>query len=167
MKKFVLIEQFIGNTTFTSISWYELGEIDANYNARRIYNQNGGYCYIAKNDKIIETVEASSWDSELLDNKKTTWYKDLVKDSTDESLKIGWLSPDGTMHYCKYQNHISYVHEVLETDVPTIEDKGWLHIMLGNGKEPFYSAKKRITQAQAEKMREIGITVFDDDIIYQ
>jgi hypothetical protein len=167
MKKFVLIEQTVDSTTKTRVSWYELGEIDAKYKERRIYNQNGGYCFITKSDKIIETVEANSWDSELLDNKKTTSYKDLVKDSSDESLKIGWLSPDGTMHYCKYENHISYVHEVLETDVPTIESKGWLHIMLGDDRKPFYLTTKRITQAQADKLREMGINVFDDDIIYQ
>ena len=103
----------------------------------------------------------------MLDNKKTTWYKNLVKDSTDESLKIGWLSPDGAMHYCKYQNHISYVHEVLETDVPTIEKMGWLHIMLGDDSKPFYSTNRKITRAQADKMKAMGIYVFEDDVLYQ
>lgn len=70
------------------------------------------------------------------------------------------------MHYCQYQNHIEYVHVILNSDVPAIEAKGWVHI----NKEQTVLVKhnnKRITQAQAKTAREeLNLKVFDEDILY-
>ena len=71
------------------------------------------------------------------------------------------------MHYCSYQDHIVYVHEVLNSDVPTIEARGWIHIF-DNMKMLWTNNDRRITQAQARTAREeLGLDVREEDIMYQ
>lgn len=133
-------------------------------NSKMHHGDSPSYMYWGKNWKILERVTVE--DDEQLDWKKTSTYKNLVNDSTDSSLKIGWLSPEGKMHYCEYQNHISFVHAVLEKDVPTIEKKGWMHIMEGDGRR-YYSKNngKRLTVAQAKWLQNEGdFYISEEDI---
>ena len=171
MRKFVLVQQFQGNKRqIESRCWYELGEVEPKYKLRKLIFFNGfSYNYLGKDDVILETIKAKGWDSvDTMENRaKTTWYQKLIKNSTDKSLKIGWLSPEGVMHYCKYQDHITYVHEVLNSDVPTIEAQGWIHIF-DNMKMLWANNDRRITQAQARTAREeLGLDVREEDIQYQ
>lgn len=171
MKTFVLVKSYLGaKGQCERIGWFELGELDERNKLHKIYHGNGfSYCYIGKDDEILETIEAENWDAvETPENKaKNTWYQNLVKDATDKSLKIGWLAPDGKMHYCRYENHITYVHEILESDVPTIEELGWIHVYAG-ADTIMPNSGKRMTQEQARTAREeLGLNVFDDDIQYQ
>lgn len=137
----------------------------------KLENGGGGYNYLVQSDVIVEIVEGKNWDVvETLENReKTSFYQQLKKNSTNKSLKIGWLSPSGVMHYCEYHDHISYVHVVLGSDVPTIEKQGWIHIIKGdNGGPPSYFTKHRITQDQARTLREeLGCHVFEEQILYQ
>ena len=135
----------------------------------KLYNFSGGWNCISTSDTVLETVEGEDWDViELLKHrKKTSSYKTLKRNSKKKELKCGWLSPSGEMHYCEYHDHISYVHEILGSDVPTIEKKGWVHVLRGEG-EPYFYSKKRITQDQARILREeLKIHVFEDQILYQ
>lgn len=159
MKTFILIKRTLGNSNIILFEWWEL------FN-NRLYNSGGGWNTLLSTDVILETVNAKNW-NELLTKEniaKTTEYQTLLTDSTDSSLKIGWLAPDGTMHYCKYQNHISYVHIILNKDVPTLESQGWIHIVHGL---TYLGSSKRITQAQAKTATEVlGLKVNDEDILY-
>jgi len=56
---------------------------------------------------------------------------------------------------------------ILGEDVPTIEKQGWIHLLRGDDGKPFYHSDHRITQTQAISLREIGVHVFDEEIIYQ
>jgi hypothetical protein len=72
------------------------------------------------------------------------------------------------MHYCEYRDHISYVHEVLGEDVPTIEKQGWIHIRRHDDGSPYFYSEKRITQEQARTLKEeLGCCVFEEQILYQ
>jgi len=170
MKTLVLVKQFIGaSETDFQISWKELGGKHADGSQILLASNGFSWCILGSKDKILETVKAKSWDvvNTIEQRAKTTHYQDLLKDSTDKSLKMGWLSPDGTMHYCKYTNHIEYVHTILESDVPTIEAKGWIHIF-ADMKHLHPNSGKRLTQAQARTAREeLELEIFDDDVAYQ
>jgi hypothetical protein len=138
----------------------------------KLYNSVGGWNCLRESDTVLEILDAKDWDvlEKLKHRKKTTSYQRLKENSTKKELKCGWLSPDGTMHYCEYHEHISYVHEVLGSDVPTIEKHGWLHIVKGDDGQPpiFITHEKRITQDQARTLREeLGCRVFDEQILYQ
>lgn len=90
----------------------------------------------------------------------------MFNDSTNKSLESGWLSPEGKMHYCDYENHIAYAHVILKSDVPTLEMKGWLHIRKGitflcsNNK---YNLRISIAQARTA-IDELGMRVNEEDI---
>ena len=167
MKTFVLIKRVLGNghTGQFVFEWWEKGDIHPKYKAVTLYNEAGGWNTLMESDVILETVKAKNWDMLLTKENiaKTTTYQKLLKDSTDKEIKIGWLAPDGKMHYCHYTNHILYADVVLNTDVPTLESKGWLHIYSGmNGLSP----EKRMTQAQAYTAREeLGLNVRDEDVL--
>lgn len=158
MMTFVLIKRQVGITDKYVFEWWEkCGD--------KLYNSNGGWNFLISTDTIIETIEGKNWAvvRTLKNRKKTSRYQDLIDNSSNKTFKMGWLSPDGKMHYCEYEDHISYAHIVLESDVPTLENHGWLHIiknMTG------ILRKNRITQAQAYTLKnELGIYVADEDII--
>lgn len=162
------------------IEWWKINPSDKKYldNYRdpdspeiKLYNWGGGWNTLgSESDTILEVLEAKNWEvlEKLEHREKTTYYQNLKKNSTDKSLKIGWLSPEGEMHYCDYQEHISYVHEILDSDVPTIEKLGWLHIRKMDDNTPFFTSDKRITIKQAITLKEeLGISVSDEEILYQ
>jgi hypothetical protein len=164
MKTFILIKRFPANTDCPpSFEWWE-------QEGKKIYNQSGGYNFLISSDEIVETVKAKDWDILFTPENiaKTTTYKNLVKNSTNKELKCGWLEPNGKMHYCRYQDHITYVDLVLNSSVSEIEDKGWLHVYRNENTVVFYANGHRITMAQANTLRdELGLKVFDEDILYQ
>jgi len=161
MKTFILIKRTPPNPLAPPrFEWWEKS-------GNKLYNEGGGWNFLISSDEVIEEVSAKDWDALFTRENiaKLSDYKNLVSDSKDKSLKIGWLAPDGTMHYCQYRNHISYVHMVLNSDVPTIEEQGWIHIINGL---TYVLPKKRMTQAQAKTIREeLGLQVLDQDILYQ
>ena len=71
------------------------------------------------------------------------------------------------MHYCEYEDHISYVSLVLNKSVSEIEKEGWIHVYKGSEViRP--NNDKRMTHAQARVIREeLNLKVFDSDIQYQ
>lgn len=157
--KFVLLKRYPTNLDCPPlIEWW-------NKRGNKLYNSGGGWNIIISTDEIMETIIAKDWDALLTRENimKTSEYKNLVDNSNNKSLRMGWLAPDGKMHYCKYSNHISYVHLILNSDVSTIEEQGWIHIY--SGLDCLYS-KKRITHEQAYTAREeLGLRVFDEDIL--
>lgn len=160
MRTFILIKRYLGNATKVSFEWWEYDIKDKN-----LYNQNGGWTALLSTDVILETVKAKNWDVLLtpVNVAKTSEYHTLFANSTNKSIKTGWLAPDGAMHHCKYADHISYVHMILNTTVPEIERLGWLHIF---SDMKTLNVTKRITQQQAITAREeLGLTVFDEDIL--
>jgi hypothetical protein len=161
MKTFVLLKRFAANPDFPPrFEWWEMGKDG------KLFNEGGGWNILISTDVVIETIKLKNWTALWTKENiaKTSHYQTLAKNSTDKSLKIGWLAPDGTMHYCEYSDHISYVHVVLDSDVPTIEEQGWLHIVKGlTSLHP----KRRMTQSQARTAKEeLGLIVFDEDILY-
>lgn len=160
--QFVLLKRTPANpSSKPSFEWRHL-------NGDRLYNNGGGWNRLSSNDEIIETLELKNWDELWTpeNTAKTTEYQNLVEESTDKSLKIGWLAPNGKMHYCRYANHITYVHIVLDSDVPTIEEQGWLHIYAGMSMVNLRNGR-RITHEQARTLREeLDINVNDEDILY-
>lgn len=179
MKTYILIKRTLGTTTITRDEWRRINndmkdEVTKPVGARcediKLFNEGGDYNYLGDNDVVLEVKQTTGNDDfwTLDVRKKTTNYKELVERSKDSSLKAGWLSPDGRMHYCQYNDHISYVHNVLDTTVPMIEAQGWLHIIKGSDGNPFYSSvgKTRMTMAQAKKLKLMGVHVFDDDVMY-
>lgn len=161
MRTFILIKRTPVNPLCSPrFEWWEKG-------GDKLYNEGGGWNILLSTDVVIEEIEAKNWDALWTKENiaKTSEYQNLIKDSKNKDLKIGWLAPDGTMHYCQYGDHITYVHVILNSDVPTIEKQGWLHII----KDMSYVVpKKRMTYAQAKTIREeLGLEVFEDDILYQ
>jgi len=182
MAVFILVKSTLGTSTIEQVAWFEVRQLDdlskrednQPHEVINLYNWNGGYCCLGSNDEILEIVHIDkkriqAWEElDTIENrKKTTEYQKLAKNSKNKELKLGWLSPSGEMHYCEYQDHISYVHVVLDSDVPTIQKNGWLHIRKHDDGTPFYTSNKRITQDQAYTLRnELGVHVFDEDILY-
>ena len=166
----VLLKRKVGASENICFEWWEVGEMDKKYNQRRLYNCAGSYNFLCKTDVIIETVTVANWNKFWANPehiKKTAEYQELAKDSTDKTLKIGWLSPEGKMHYCQYHNHIAYVNVVLNSTASEIEKQGWIHI-LKNMSCCCRNNNKRMTQEQARTAREeLGLHVFDDDVMYQ
>ena len=177
---FILIKRAGYNPENPSTEWWNITPSDKNKldlpiptrPEIKLFNGGGGYNFLLESDTILELLMAKDWDilEELEHRQKTTYYQRLKENSTNKELKCGWLSPEGEMHYCEYHEHISYVHEVLGSDVPTIEKQGWLHILKGDRGQPpvFVTHEKRITQEQARTLREeLGCHVFEEQILYQ
>jgi hypothetical protein len=136
----------------------------------KLYNYANGYNSLLSDDVIIEVLEHTSWETIYSPEcqAKTSLYKNLRIDSTDKTIITGWLSPDGQMHYCKYNDHITYVHLILNSEVSTIEAQGWLHISKHDNGEPFYfTPKRKMTQAQANALKKMGSHVHESDVLYQ
>lgn len=174
---FILIKREY-NPENPSMEWWKINPSDkerlnlpiSNRPEIKLYNSSGGYNCLLDSDTVIEVLEGKDWDilEKLEYREKTTYYQRLKANSTNKELKIGWLSPDGTMHYCEYRDHISYVHEVLGEDVPTIEKQGWIHIRRHDDGSPYFYSEKRITQEQARTLKEeLGCRVFEEQILYQ
>lgn len=147
-----------------NIEYNEIGCSDV-----KLETYGGGHDYLVDSDIVLEILESKDWDVlDLLRNRsKTSEYKELKANSTKKELKIGWLSPSGKMHYCEYHDHIAYVHVVLGKTVPELEEKGWIHVRKDSDGKPYFDVEKRITQEQAQTLREIGARVWDEQIIYQ
>lgn len=161
--KFVLIKRTPPNPSCKPyIEWWEITKDNT------LFNDAGGWNTLCSTDEILETLELPSWKKLwTTQNKlKTSYYQELINDSTRKELKLGWLAPDGKMHYCQFFNHTDYVHEILNLDVPTIEKRGWIHIYRGlTHLHP--NDGQRMTQEQARTAREeLGLLVFDEDILY-
>jgi len=168
---FILIKRDLNSIEWWRINASDKDKLDLPRELKiKLYNGGGGYNFLLDSDIVLEILEAKDWDIlEKLEHKeKTTYYQNLKKNSTNKSFKIGWLSPEGEMHYCEYSDHISYVHEILGSDVPTIEKQGWLHIRKYDNGNSFFTSNKRITLEQARTLREeLGISVSDEEILYQ
>ena len=161
LMEFILIERKPVNKLCESRFewWNRVGD--------KLYNQEGGWNVLDKNDTVLETVYKKNWHALFTpeNTAKTSEYKDLVKNSTRKELKAGWLSPEGRMHYCIITDHIRYAHVVLGVDVPELERIGWLHIYKDM---EYLRSGKRMTQAQATTAREeLGLKVSDEDILHQ
>jgi len=136
----------------------------------RLHNYANGYNLLLSDDVIMEVLEHTSW--ETIYGKecqaKTSLYKRLRENSNDKSIICGWLSPDGTMHHCEYNDHDAYVHTILNSNVSTIEKQGWLHISKHDDGQPFYyTPKRKMTQAQAYALKNMGSEVYECDVLYQ
>ena len=124
---FILIKRISGNqrpgNPVVFEWWEQRGDKLFNYSGR-------GWCTLLSNDVIIDRVKCTSWEELLTPERiqKTSKYKRLYDNSKNKSLKIGWLEPNGKMHYCEYSDHIEYVHIVLQNTVEEVERKGWVHI---------------------------------------
>jgi len=135
----------------------------------KLYHSDSFSYYVPiKGMKILKKAKAEFFQD--LDFSLTSTYKNLLKDSKDSTLKIGWLSPDGVMHYCKYQNHITYADMILDESVSNLEEKGWLHIIKDSDSKSgamigYY--KYRITQKQARYLTLAEIEFYEDDVAYQ
>ena len=162
MMTFILIKRKLSNDNRARFEWWE-------QDGDKLFNQAGGWNNLFDSDVIIKKVKAKNWDALFTPENiaETSEYKDLVERSTDKSLKIGWLEPNGKMHYCRYQDHITYVDLILDSTVDEIEKRGWIHIYKGD-KGIFYPVSHRVTVAQADTLRnELGLEVCDEDILYQ
>ena len=160
--KFVLIKR---QATPNSSIFFEWWNLQGN---NKLVNYGRGYTYLLSSDVIIETVELKSWHELWTPENiaKTTEYQTLVIDSTNKNLKIGWLSPDGKMHYCKYQNHILYVHIVLDKTVPEIETEGWVHIYNDHyNYKKFYQTTKLTDAQKYTIINELGFELLETDLI--
>jgi len=136
----------------------------------KLYNYANGHNYLMSDDVIMEVLEHTSWDTIYGPDcqAKTSLYKRMKEESTDKTIVCGWLSPDGQMHYCKYNNHVTYVHVILNSEVSKIESQGWLHISKHDDEQPFYfSPKRKMTQAQAQALKNMGAYVHEEDVLYQ
>ena len=167
MTTFLLLKRQLSNDNSPRFEWWEKGE--KYENTFKLYNRAGGWNVIFESDEIVETVQAKDWKALNTPENiaKTTTYQTLVENSTNSELKLGWLSPQGKMHYCTYQNHISYANLILGKDSADLEEEGWLHVY----KDNIYLQPNngmRMTQEQARTAREeLNLRVMDEDILYQ
>ena len=80
----------------------------------KVYNRNGGwhmYCHHPM-EEIIES----------------TWSEIFKKTLRDDSLKTGWISPDGEWFGCAAQAHALFAEEYLESYEEKLEEQGWVKV---------------------------------------
>lgn len=166
MADFALVESTIGQTNQIDIQWYEMMEIDGR---TRLYNEYGGYHYLSSDDKINLIIETEDWITLLTKDrvKLTSAYKKLLEESSNSNLKTGWLDINGKMHYCHSTCHISYAEIILDSTPDKLQKTGWLHIYEYDNRI-YYSSynNNRITYNQAIFLRDNGLDISDEDILY-
>ena len=162
--KFVLLKRKLGNTEQVRFEWWHLDP-----DGKKLWNEGWSFNYLSSTDIIVETINLKNW-KELWKDKsnieKTSEYQELIADSNNKELKIGWLAPDGKMHYCKYSNHITYVHLILESDVKQLENLGWIHIYKSYYDHEIFFQTGKLTDAQKYTIvNELGFKLGETDLM--
>lgn len=125
--------------------WYQIEDGDK-------VNLNGGFMpFDDKMDKILETVEAESWDD--LDWMKTS----LINDK----YVSGWLDRHGKFYGCESMHHDFVMQMIFRMEVSDAEDKGWVRIYGKND----YACRKRISRDQYDYLKRQGFKVDEDDVV--
>lgn len=168
MKTFILIKR----NFYKYIAWFEISPSDEQNLTKpkelrgdiKLYNSTGGHNFLLSDDEVLEIVHSKNWDfaNKLENRKKTTEYQRLLENSINNNFSQGWIDPQGKMYYCEYTDHDAFIHIVLGKTVKEIEKLGWLRIY--NGLQCVID--KRITQSQANALRNMGVDVNDEDVIY-
>ncbi len=161
MKNFILIKRIIGDQRSGNPVVFEWWEQKGD----KLFTPNGlSWCILLSKDVILERVSCKSWDELLTIDRirKTSTYQRLYKNSKNKDLKIGWLEPNGKMHYCEYSDHIAYVHLILQTNVPDIERKGWVHIY--KDCDVLYDNNLTLEQ-KFTVTNELGLKILDNNLL--
>jgi hypothetical protein len=146
IKTFVLVED--------RSNWW------ATLNGDKVTNNYGGYQYLNPSMKIIEKVEAHSFDELDWSNTYLT-EKEEVEDQ-------GWLSRDGTWYGCEYEEHDDYARFVLKKEVGHLEETGWVRVCFPPSDDTQYSVSlweclKRLSPEQRNWLQIRGHKIIDSD----
>lgn len=118
------------------------------------YNGNYGRCPVSAFD-VLEEVEADCF--EELD------YKGTHLDPTGKEWNgNGWIDRDGKLYPCDWMQHDDLAYYYFKKSVDQLEASGWIRVMRNT---PGY--RGRISQAQYNKCKQIGIEIPENDILWQ
>lgn len=145
MKRFVLETYKNDDGTFEYNGWWE-------YEDGYLYNRVGGRHKANPNDemwKYSKVVEANDWTD--LD------WSYLI----DNSLLLGWISPDGRFYGCKYEDHAKVAELYFKKSEKQLEKEGWVKVYYSSVTRSniWYSEGLIVTEAQRIQLEKLGLEV--------
>ena len=118
------------------------------------YNANFGRCPVSCFD-ILEEVEANHFDE--LD------YRGTYYDPTGKTWNgNGWISRDGKAYACDWMEHDDVAYYYFKKSIREMESSGWIRV---NFDVPNYIG--RISQAQYNKCKDLGIEIDENNVLWQ
>lgn len=118
------------------------------------YTGGLGRCPVSCFD-ILEEAEADSFED--LD------YKGTYLDPTGKEWKNnGWMDRDGHVYPCDWMNHDDVAYYYFKKTTSQLEAAGWIRVMYG---VPGY--RGRISQAQYNKCKDLGIEISEREVQWQ
>ena len=99
--------------------------------------------------RYSKVVEASDWTD--LD------WSYLI----DNSLLLGWISPDGRFYGCKYEDHAKVAELYFKKSERQLEKEGWVKVYYSsaNRSNIWYSEGLIVTEAQRIQLEKLGLEV--------
>lgn len=118
------------------------------------YNISNGFCPVSF-FQVLELVEADGW-------VDLSW-KDTYLDPTKREFNgTGWMNRNGKIYPCGWMEHIDVAECYFKKSDEELLNLGWVKLHRGVD-IPVYRVD-RLTQAQADKLRDLGYQIDDDDI---
>lgn len=74
----------------------------------------------------------------------------------------GWIDRDGKLYPCDWMQHDDLAYYYFKKSVDQLEASGWIRVMRNT---PGY--RGRISQAQYNKCKQIGIEIPENDVLWQ